>query len=90
MLLFYLWSLIITYSAEVAASDWLLTDKVSSWPGTPADRGWRYLRQCLERYDSADTDYSYSKAVLETLLSNDSSPPPPWLLQIVEVMFIEL
>ncbi|KAI5124761.1 hypothetical protein M0805_005395 [Coniferiporia weirii] len=70
---------------ESTASDWLLTDKVSSWPGTPADRGWRYLRQCLGRYDSAETEYSYSKAVLETLLSHDaSSPPPPWLLQIVE------
>lgn len=71
---------------EVASSDWLLTDKVSSWPGTPADRGWRYLRESLERYDSPETDYSYSQAVLETLLSSDSSsPPPPWLLQAVNV-----
>ncbi|THH12327.1 hypothetical protein EW145_g80 [Phellinidium pouzarii] len=70
---------------EVATSDWLLTDKVSSWPGTHADRGWRYLRQCLERYDSVETDYSYSKAVLETILShNASSPPPPWLLKTIE------
>ncbi|EJD01293.1 uncharacterized protein FOMMEDRAFT_158427 [Fomitiporia mediterranea MF3/22] len=73
-----------TDMAEFVPSDWLLTDKVSSWPGSPADRGWRYLRQCLERYDSAETDYSYSKAVLETVLANDSSSPPSWLLQIIE------
>ncbi|TFK43307.1 nucleoporin Nup120/160-domain-containing protein [Crucibulum laeve] len=66
-------------------SDWLLTDKVSSWPGTPADRGWRYLRQSLERQDSAETDYRYSKATLETILSfSRASSPPPWLINILE------
>ncbi|KAL5508105.1 hypothetical protein ACEPAH_5723 [Sanghuangporus vaninii] len=69
---------------EAASSDWLLTDKVSSWSGTPTERAWRYLRQCLGRYDSVETDFRYSKAVLETLLSNDQSPPPPWLLQTIE------
>lgn len=67
-------------------SDWLLTDRVSSWPGTTADRAWRYLRQSLERHDNAGTDYKYSKATLETILSYDRfSPPPPWLLNILEV-----
>lgn len=70
----------------MAASDWLLTDKVSSWPGSPADRGWRYLRQNLERYDNAGTDYSYNKAVLETLLTHDAALPlPPWLVQNISV-----
>ena len=78
---------------DVPSTDWLLTDKVSSWPGSPAERGWRYLRQCLERYDTPETDYSYSKAVLETLIVHDQdqparvtrAPPPPWLLAIIEV-----
>lgn len=71
---------------EIAKLDWLLTDKVSSWPGTPKDRGWRYLRQCLERYDSAETDYSYNKAVLETFLSHDAAMPlPPWLIKTIRV-----
>ncbi|KAH7916141.1 nucleoporin Nup120/160-domain-containing protein [Hygrophoropsis aurantiaca] len=66
-------------------SDWLLTDRVSSWPGTPTDRGWRYLRLALERHDNVDTDYQYSKTVLETKLSLDSaSPPPPWLISSLE------
>ncbi|KAG0698850.1 nucleoporin Nup120/160-domain-containing protein [Suillus ampliporus] len=66
-------------------SDWLLTDNVSSWPGSPADRGWRYLRVALERHDSAETDYKYSKTALETILSSDrSSPPPPWLVHSLE------
>ncbi|KAF7980886.1 hypothetical protein HWV62_36059 [Athelia sp. TMB] len=64
------------------ASDWLLTDKVSSWPGTHADRSWRYLRISLARHDNADTDLKYSKIALETVLAFDrSSPPPPWLVQ---------
>ncbi|KAF9246881.1 nucleoporin Nup120/160-domain-containing protein [Melanogaster broomeanus] len=66
-------------------SDWLLTDNVSSWPGSPADRGWRYLKLALERHDGPDTDYRYSKATLEAMLSHDrSSPPPPWLIQTLE------
>ncbi|GLB33440.1 putative nucleoporin Nup120/160 [Lyophyllum shimeji] len=64
-------------------SDWLLTDKVSSWPGTPADRGWRYLRHSLQEHDSAETDYKYTKATLETILGSNSSPPP-WLIHILE------
>jgi len=63
-------------------SDWLLTDKVSSWPGTYADRSWRYLRLSLERHDSAETDHKYCKVSLETILAFDRSTlPPPWLLQ---------
>ena len=67
-------------------SDWLLTDKVSSWPGTPTDRGWRYLRQALESHDGPETDFRYSKVTLETILEYDrSSPPPPWLVHTLEV-----
>jgi len=67
-------------------SDWLLTDNVSSWSGTPADRGWRYLRQSLERHDSTETDYKYTKATLKTILGFDrSSSPPPWLIHSLEV-----
>ncbi|KAF8897169.1 nucleoporin Nup120/160-domain-containing protein [Infundibulicybe gibba] len=66
-------------------SDWLLTDKVSSWPGSTAERGWRYLRQSLERYDSAETDCRYTKVVLETIMDFDrSSSPPPWLIKTLE------
>jgi hypothetical protein len=74
------------HNRESDTSDWLLTDRVSSWPGTPADRGWRYLRQSLERHDSPDTDFKYTKITLETILSYDRlTPPPPWLIQILEV-----
>jgi len=66
-------------------ADWLLTDDVSSWPGTPADRGWRYLKLALERHDGANTDYRYTKAVLDSILSHDrASPPPPWLIHTLE------
>lgn len=65
---------------------WLLTDKVSSWPRTPAERGWSYLQQSLERHDSAQTDYRYSKVVLETILTQDKgSAAPHWLIRILEV-----
>ena len=74
------------YRSESDTSDWLLTDCVSSWPGTPNDRGWRYLRQSLERHDSSDTDFKYTKTTLETILSYDRlTPPPPWLIQTLEV-----
>ncbi len=67
--------------------DWLLTDKVTSWAGTPSDRGWRYLRQSLERHDSPDTDLRYSKVVFETIIGLErSSTPPPWLIHRLEVM----
>ncbi|KAH7888083.1 nucleoporin Nup120/160-domain-containing protein [Phlebopus sp. FC_14] len=66
-------------------SDWLLTDNVSSWPGTPAERGWRYLKIALERHDSMETDYRYTKATLEAILSYDrATPPPPWLIHSLE------
>lgn len=72
-------------------SDWLLTDKVSSWPGSPADRGWRYLRQSLERHDGSDTDYKYTKVTLETILSlQRTQPPPPWLIHSLEVRSVRL
>ncbi|KAI0637706.1 nucleoporin Nup120/160-domain-containing protein [Trametes polyzona] len=66
-------------------SDWLLTDKISSWPGTPAEKGWRYLRQSLERHDGPQTDYRYTKVALETIMAFDrTSPPPPWLIHTLE------
>ncbi|KAI5985367.1 hypothetical protein EDD15DRAFT_2390179 [Pisolithus albus] len=62
------------------ASDWLLTDNAASWPGSPADRGWRYLKLALERHDGPETDYRYSKATLEAIFAHDRSfSPPPWL-----------
>ncbi|KAF7301595.1 hypothetical protein MIND_00725000 [Mycena indigotica] len=79
-----LFVLIVHYRQE-DNSDWLLTDKVSSWPGSPADRGWRYLRQVLERYDGPDTDYRYTKITLETLLGTQRTTPPPlWLIHSLE------
>ncbi|KAI0643699.1 nucleoporin Nup120/160-domain-containing protein [Trametes meyenii] len=66
-------------------SDWLLTDKISSWPGTPAEKGWRYLRQSLERHDGSQTDYRYTKVAFETIMAFDrASPPPPWLVHTLE------
>ncbi|KAI0347005.1 hypothetical protein BDW22DRAFT_1367225 [Trametopsis cervina] len=66
-------------------SDWLLTDKVSSWPGGAADRAWRYLRQALERHDGPETSFSYTRVTLETILGFDrSSNPPPWLVAVLE------
>jgi len=32
-------------------TDWLFTDKVTSWAGTPSDHGWRYLWQSLKCHD---------------------------------------
>jgi nuclear pore complex protein Nup160 len=67
-------------------ADWLLTDKVVSWSRTPAERGWNYLRQSLERHDSVQTDYRYSKTVLDTILTHEKGAPiPPWLVQTLEV-----
>ncbi len=67
-------------------TDWLLTDKVTSWVGTPSDRGWRYLRQSLERHDGPDTSLRYSKVVFETITGLErTSTPPPWLVQRLEV-----
>ncbi|KAG2013470.1 hypothetical protein CC2G_010381 [Coprinopsis cinerea AmutBmut pab1-1] len=73
------------HQIEPIETDWLLTDNASTWTGTPADRGWKFLRQSLTRHDGPDTDHRYAKAALETILSIDrSSPPPPWLIQILE------
>ena len=74
------------FCRSVDTPDWLLTDKVSSWAGTPAEKGWRYLRQSLERHDGRQTDYRYSTVALETIMSFDrTSPPPPWLIHTLEV-----
>jgi hypothetical protein len=55
--------------------------------GTPSDRGWRYLRQSLERHDGPDTNLRYSKVVFETITGLErASTPPPWLIHRLEVM----
>ncbi|KZT26905.1 hypothetical protein NEOLEDRAFT_1111428 [Neolentinus lepideus HHB14362 ss-1] len=64
-------------------SDWLLTDNVKSWSGTPAERAWRYVRESIQRHDSHETDFKYSKVVFETILDRESMPPP-WLVGILE------
>ncbi len=82
----YSWFCPTTVCRSEDTSDWLLTDKVSSWPGSAAERGWRYLRQSLERHDGPQTDYRYTKVALETIMSFDrTSPPPPWLIHTLEV-----
>ena len=68
-------------------SGWLLTDSASSWQGSPSDRGWRYLQQALKRHDSVETDHRYAKASLETMLSADLIASPPWLIDILEVIY---
>ncbi|KAH9005802.1 nucleoporin Nup120/160-domain-containing protein [Lactarius hatsudake] len=66
-------------------TDWLLTDKITSWAGTSSDRAWRYLRQSLERHDGPDTDLRYSKIVFETITGLErASAPPPWLVHKLE------
>ncbi|KAK0467905.1 nucleoporin Nup120/160-domain-containing protein [Desarmillaria tabescens] len=65
-------------------SEWLLTDKVSSWSGTPAEKGWKFLRHSLVCHDCPETDYRYSKIVLETIMQHQKSPPPPWLVSLLE------
>ncbi|KAI9510623.1 nucleoporin Nup120/160-domain-containing protein [Russula earlei] len=66
-------------------TDWLLTDKAKTWAGTSSDRGWRYLRQSLERHDGPETDLRYSKIVFETMIGLErASSPPPWLIQRLE------
>ncbi|KAH9943007.1 uncharacterized protein BXZ73DRAFT_87453 [Epithele typhae] len=66
-------------------SDWLLSDKVASWPGSSADKGWRYLRQALERHDGPATDYAYAKVALETVMGFDRSAAPAlWLVQSLQ------
>jgi len=64
--------------------DWLLTGQLSPCP--PVERGWNSIRRSLEQYDSAEIDYRYSKAVIESLLVHDQdSVAPPWLLQTLTV-----
>jgi hypothetical protein len=68
-------------------ADWLLTENVSSWTGSPADKGWQYLRQSLERHDSVETDHRYAKVCLETIMSYEkASLMPSWLVRLLEVI----
>jgi nuclear pore complex protein Nup160 len=81
----------LTFSRSEDTTDWLLTDKVTSWAGTPSDRGWRYLRQSLERHDRQDTHLRYSKIVFETIIGLErTSTPPPWLIHRLEVRILLL
>ncbi|KAF8900015.1 nucleoporin Nup120/160-domain-containing protein [Mucidula mucida] len=57
----------------------------SSWSGTMADKAWRYLRQSLAFHDGPETDYRYSRTVLETIMQHQKAPPPPWLISVLEV-----
>lgn len=71
---------------EEDTSGWLLTDRMSTWPGTPAERGWRYLRQALEQNDCSTTERKYAKVVFDTILSHDDKAVPPlWLTSLLEV-----
>ncbi|GJJ16272.1 hypothetical protein Clacol_010568 [Clathrus columnatus] len=69
-----------SYLAEDGTT-WLHSEKVSSWPGSPIERGWRYLRTALEQYDSSNNEYAYRKAVSERILEFDrSNSLPSWLV----------
>ncbi|KAF8631128.1 hypothetical protein AX15_002475 [Amanita polypyramis BW_CC] len=65
--------------------DWLFSGTPSSWSGSVADRAWKYLRQALDLHDSAEMDYKYTKAALQTIAAHDRKhPPPPWITNILE------
>ena len=66
--------------------DWLLTDELSSWPGTIAERAWRFLRKALEQHDKPDSEWPYRKAVFEAIIElNRIDCLPTWLIQFFEV-----
>ncbi|KIJ26033.1 hypothetical protein M422DRAFT_236708 [Sphaerobolus stellatus SS14] len=67
------------------SSEWLHSERVSSWPGTPIERGWRYLRISLEQHDTAAKDYAYRKAVVEKMLEFDRDGAlPSWLVKFFQ------
>jgi hypothetical protein len=76
--------LTIVYREEETAR-WLLSEAVSGWNGSLEEKGWRFLRQALERYDSENNDYAYTKVAFDTVLTYQRSPPPPWLVALIEV-----
>ncbi|KAG8960780.1 hypothetical protein FRC03_006142 [Tulasnella sp. 419] len=62
---------------------WLISDRVQSWEGTPAQRGWRYLQESLERNDTPD--FVYRKVALKKMLDEDRfARLPVWLVQFFE------
>lgn len=72
-------------SVNIEMYNWLLTDDIESWSGSHAQRGWRYLQLSLERHDDAKTDYSYRKAVFDTVLEMDRlDAVPSWLVKFFE------
>lgn len=67
-------------------ADWLVNDQVSSWPGTDAQRGWRYLEKSLERHDNLEVDYKYRKITLEKVMAQVGAlVTPTWLTKFFEV-----
>ncbi|KAF8574446.1 hypothetical protein K439DRAFT_1399027 [Ramaria rubella] len=75
----------LTRRGEAALQDdtaeWLHSDRVAAWPGTVAERGWRYLRTALERHDTAETEHAYRKAAAEKILELDRARAlPSWLV----------
>ncbi|KAH8835198.1 hypothetical protein DL96DRAFT_1573284 [Flagelloscypha sp. PMI_526] len=73
------------YDLITIRPSWLLSSDIRSWPGSPAEKGWRYLRQSLQQYDSAENEYGYTKAVIETMLSHSvDTSPQSWLTELVE------
>lgn len=73
------------FSSAEGETTWLHSEKVSSWPGSPVERGWRYLRTSLEQYDNPSNDYAYCKAVSEKILEFDRSKSlPSWLISLLQ------
>jgi hypothetical protein len=72
-------------SRQEDTAEWLRTERVAAWPGTVAERGWRYLRVALEQHDTAEQEYAYRKAAVEKILEFDRSGAlPSWLVKFFE------
>ncbi|KAF8760306.1 Nucleoporin [Rhizoctonia solani] len=74
----------LTASAELADNEsipWLETDQTLAWDGSTIQRAWHYLQLSLERHDVEEGDWSYRKAVADTVLELDQSARlPNWLV----------
>ncbi|EJU06460.1 hypothetical protein DACRYDRAFT_113162 [Dacryopinax primogenitus] len=63
----------------------LASERIGSWDGSIGEKAWRYLRECLERYDLPGTGYRYYKDVLEAMLAyNRHNRVPNWLSKFFE------
>ena len=58
-------------------TDWLFTDKVTSWAGTPSDCRWRYLWQLLECHDRRGS-FPLQSVLLHTI--------PALLVQLSDIL----